>query len=34
MSFVAIAEATPVIDVLANFRRESTGSIIIGPEGG
>ncbi|KAM7474770.1 hypothetical protein LguiB_022013 [Lonicera macranthoides] len=33
MSFVAIAEATPVIEALANFRREYTGSIIIGPEG-
>ncbi|KAG5548273.1 hypothetical protein RHGRI_013843 [Rhododendron griersonianum] len=33
-SFVAVAEATPVFTALSSSRKESSGSIIIGPEGG
>ncbi|XP_058217094.1 uncharacterized protein LOC131327990 isoform X2 [Rhododendron vialii] len=32
-SFVAVAEATPVFTALSSSRKESSGSIIIGPEG-
>ncbi|KAK9286415.1 hypothetical protein L1049_014811 [Liquidambar formosana] len=33
LSFVALAEATPVISVLTSSRKEPSGLIIIGPEG-
>lgn len=33
LSLVAVAEATPVFSVLTSSRRESTGLMIIGPEG-
>ncbi|XP_048493359.1 uncharacterized protein LOC104904850 [Beta vulgaris subsp. vulgaris] len=33
LSFVAAAEATPVINTLTSLAKESRGSIIIGPEG-
>ncbi|KAF7144237.1 hypothetical protein RHSIM_Rhsim05G0092200 [Rhododendron simsii] len=33
-SFVPVAEATPVFTALSSSRKESSGSIIIGPEGG
>ncbi|XP_071727054.1 uncharacterized protein [Rutidosis leptorrhynchoides] len=33
LSFIAAAEATPVLNALALSRRESVGSIIIGPQG-
>ncbi|KAD4179237.1 hypothetical protein E3N88_27828 [Mikania micrantha] len=33
-SFIAAAEATPVMNALAHSQREPVGSIIIGPEGG
>ncbi|KAI8554639.1 hypothetical protein RHMOL_Rhmol05G0113100 [Rhododendron molle] len=32
-TFVAVAEATPIFTTLSSFRKESSGSIIIGPEG-
>lgn len=34
LSFLAAAEATPVVSVLASSRKESSGLIIVGPEGG
>eukprot|EP00257_Ricinus_communis_P017998 XP_015576575.1 uncharacterized protein LOC8268930 isoform X2 [Ricinus communis] len=34
LSFLAAAEATPVVNVLASSRKESSGLIIVGPEGG
>uniref|UniRef100_A0A5B7AF95 16S rRNA (uracil(1498)-N(3))-methyltransferase n=1 Tax=Davidia involucrata TaxID=16924 RepID=A0A5B7AF95_DAVIN len=34
LSFVAVAEATPVISALSSSRNESSGLLIIGPEGG
>ena len=34
LSLVAFAEATPVISVLTSQRKESSGLIVIGPEGG
>ncbi|KAK3011942.1 hypothetical protein RJ639_010520 [Escallonia herrerae] len=33
LSFVAVAEATPVISALASSKKETSGLIIIGPEG-
>ncbi|KAF2294331.1 hypothetical protein GH714_009350 [Hevea brasiliensis] len=33
LSFLAAAEATPVVSVLASSRKESSGLIIVGPEG-
>ncbi|CAH1445004.1 unnamed protein product [Lactuca virosa] len=33
LSFIAAAEATPVLNVLTLSKRESVGSIIVGPEG-
>ncbi|CDP20396.1 unnamed protein product [Coffea canephora] len=33
LSFVAVAEATPVFGALSTLRKESTGLMIIGPEG-
>lgn len=33
LSFIAAAEATPILNALAQSQRESIGSIIIGPEG-
>lgn len=33
LSFVAVAEATPLLHALASSNKESAGSIIIGPEG-
>ncbi|XP_059653057.1 uncharacterized protein LOC132300115 isoform X2 [Cornus florida] len=34
LSFVAVAEATPVVNALSSSRKDSSGLIIIGPEGG
>ena len=34
LSLVAVAEATPVISVLTSQRKESSGLIVNGPEGG
>ncbi|XP_052175289.1 uncharacterized protein LOC127790051 isoform X2 [Diospyros lotus] len=33
LSFVAVAEATPVFRALSSFTKEASGSIIVGPEG-
>ncbi|XP_065876452.1 uncharacterized protein [Euphorbia lathyris] len=34
ISFLAAAEATPVVSILSSSRKESSGLIIVGPEGG
>ncbi|XP_017971967.1 PREDICTED: ribosomal RNA small subunit methyltransferase E isoform X2 [Theobroma cacao] len=34
LSFIAIAEATPLVGALTSTRTESSGLIIVGPEGG
>ena len=34
LSLVAVAEATPIISVLTSQRKESSGLIVNGPEGG
>ncbi|XP_031249105.1 uncharacterized protein LOC116106790 isoform X2 [Pistacia vera] len=34
LSFVAIAEATPLVSTLTSSRNESSGLIVVGPEGG
>lgn len=34
LSFIAAAEATPVLNALSLSQKEDVGSIIIGPEGG
>ncbi|XP_044508212.1 ribosomal RNA small subunit methyltransferase E [Mangifera indica] len=33
LSFVALAEATPLVSALASSRKESSGLIVVGPEG-
>ncbi|GAB4853407.1 hypothetical protein Ancab_017585 [Ancistrocladus abbreviatus] len=33
LSFIAVAEATPLINVLASSAKEASGSLIVGPEG-
>ena len=34
LSFVAVAEATPVVSVLTSSKKDLGGLIIVGPEGG
>ncbi|XP_038683648.1 ribosomal RNA small subunit methyltransferase E isoform X2 [Tripterygium wilfordii] len=34
ISLVAVAEATPVVSILTSSKKESSGLIIVGPEGG
>lgn len=34
LSFLATAGATPVVSVLTSSRKESSGLMIVGPEGG